>query len=153
MDNRPNHYKTLWKQSKRMFRILAFVSSIIILMGLLRINSVYKVLAFFTVIYLVMFIFSKKPITAKKFFLKWFKMMCVVGIIYSLFFYLGVYGIWGLVAMIFIIALWRLFGSKAKIKGFLSSIRLIETMIWGKPLDKEKWKGKPKLKIEWRRRP
>ena len=66
----------------------------------------------------------------------------------------GSYGIWGLIIGLLLFSGWRCWRMREHIVAYM---RYIETMIWGKPLEKEYWKKgelkKKKVKIVWKRKP
>lgn len=64
-------------------------------------------------------------------------------------------GIWVFIGFVFVYAGWRIWKQR---ESFLSALRTFETMIWGKPLDKEYWnpgewksRKKRKIKFAWRK--
>jgi len=70
--------------------------------------------------------------------------------------FFGTKGIWGLIIMTVLFGLWRLYVRREQ---FIWILRYIETIIYGKPLDRELWdKGefknrkKRKIKICWKKK-
>lgn len=89
-----------------------------------------------------------------------FKTWCVnliryvvfVVIIYTLAFVSRGYGILGLITFILIISCFKLFGTKESRLKYLSGVRKIEIMLFGRSLDKKNWENdKPTIKIKLRK--
>lgn len=67
----------------------------------------------------------------------------------------GLHGIWIMILMWIPLALWRLW--KVRLS-FMMGIRSLETILWGKPMDRDMWnkgefKNRKMAKIVWRRKP
>lgn len=67
-----------------------------------------------------------------------------ITIIYGMYHVLGGYGLIGYTVSILILALWRMYANRIIL---MDGMRRIETMLFGKPLDKENWKDGEKPKI------
>lgn len=69
------------------------------------------------------------------------------------------FGAWGIFGVLFVILLMvglRLFANKSNRDLFIYQLGKIETVMWGKPLDKRNWKkgeiNQIKLKPQWRKK-
>lgn len=73
-------------------------------------------------------------------------MVVIVTIIYLIAYWLGPYGFYSTLVIILGLSAWRILKNR---KAFIKGLRDIETMLWGRPLDRSAWNGKrpPRLKF------
>ena len=71
-------------------------------------------------------------------------MVMIVIIIFDKLSYFGLFGLFGILALVIGRRIWK------NREMLMEGIRNIETLLWGKPLDKGTWK-KGELKAKWKR--
>lgn len=129
--------KTILKQG-----MIGLLYSIIIIMVLrwLKLDMVGMVMFFNCLAvghYVYRVIRKKEAWSIGKFIKTILKTSATMLLILYLIRWLGAYGIIGFILIIFILAGWRIIRNK---KMYMDGLRNIESMIWGKPLDKKEWK-------------
>jgi len=65
----------------------------------------------------------------------------IIGLVFTSIYYLGAYGVWGSIIIVIGLVIYKLVYGRSQ---FMAAIRHLETKIWGKPLDKDKWKDEEK---------
>lgn len=95
-----------------------------------------------------MYLAIRKRKTLAKALWSFVKSSIFIIIFINLISWLAQFGVWGYLTSIVIITAWLL---SSRWERYIIALKRIETLLYGKPLDKELWTSKPKMKrIKWR---
>ena len=132
---------------------LTYIVILIIIIRLLQLNR-WQIIVLLCSINLIFMLYAavtkKQPFSIKKF----VKNCLFITIFILVLVFLTRFGVWGYAISILMITAWML---TKRWKRYMKGLRRLESMIYGKPLDKELWKkgefkNRPKKKIVWRKK-
>jgi len=135
------------KNLKDLIKYIIYMVIIVITINILH-PSTWQLIYILSGSSVVLYIYTKrKELSFKDVLLFLIKTFITLSIIIFSIKWLGAYGIIGFILIIILLVAYRLVKQNAQ---YFEGIRELETMIFGKPLDKDKWKDGELKKFKWR---
>ena len=157
MNKKTNNWLMLWSITKGFIPNLVLTILLIVFIIKFNIDTISKMMILCTGYIIVSVLVDRtikkywqlKLSDIKKYIMLWITVNITTIIITLVAKQLGKYGLIGLIILVVLLCLFYIFGSKNRFLNYLNALKTIEVMIFGKNLDKDNWKHKPKLKIIW----
>lgn len=141
--------KFVKKNLKDVIKYIIYIVLVVTIITMLH-PSTFGTILIMLGLSLVLYIYSKiktKEFCLKdliKFIISTFITLCII--LYTIK-WLGTYGVIGFIFIIILLVAYRLIKQKEQ---YMEGLKEIETMIFGKPLDKDKWESGELKKFKWR---
>lgn len=146
--------KYSWQMLKGMWPNLLLVAALItalIIFHLSIMQMLYIIISMQIITAIYKYV-RYKEFNLKKFLLGMVQTIIIFGLLMAAYYYLGAYSLWGIFAFFVLYSFWLLWRGR---KLFMKAIRDIEYTVWGKSLDRKKWKKgemkNTKVKMVWKK--